>query len=171
MYLPNDLLEQARGLAHHEKRGAPRQVNLRRAISAAYYSLFHLLIDQATKLCVPDQPSGLRSRVRRAFDHGKMRTVCRTVSGQGKLPAVLADLIAPNLVFSADIQHVAKAFVSLQGERHRADYDADAKFARSEVESIIELAHEAYAALERSSKTEEGNIFLVALLLHDRWDR
>jgi len=43
MSLAADLLEQAAHLASRE-RGRPRQVSLRRAISTAYYSLFHLVI-------------------------------------------------------------------------------------------------------------------------------
>ena len=42
MPFPNDLLEQARHLANREPK-RPKQASLRRAVSAAYYTLFHLL--------------------------------------------------------------------------------------------------------------------------------
>ena len=42
-----DLLEQARHLAKRGKK-RPRQASLRRAVSTAYYALFHLLISEAT---------------------------------------------------------------------------------------------------------------------------
>lgn len=46
MSIHKDLLQQARLLAIlDEKR--PKQANLRRAISSAYYALFHYLIDEA----------------------------------------------------------------------------------------------------------------------------
>jgi hypothetical protein len=61
MSLATDLLEQARHLLRRERR-RPRQASLRRAISAAYYALFHLLIEEATGAlvarpnCVPGSP-------------------------------------------------------------------------------------------------------------------
>jgi uncharacterized protein (UPF0332 family) len=41
MSLSDDLLRQAAQLAHHELK-KPRQASVRRSISAAYYSTFHL---------------------------------------------------------------------------------------------------------------------------------
>jgi uncharacterized protein (UPF0332 family) len=41
----DDLLEQALHLANRERKG-PRQASLRRAVSTAYYALFHLLISE-----------------------------------------------------------------------------------------------------------------------------
>ena len=46
MPFPDDLLEQAYDLAQKEPAN-PKQASLRRAVSTAYYSLFHLLIDEA----------------------------------------------------------------------------------------------------------------------------
>ena len=48
MTLANDLPAQAKHLASRE-RGRPRQASLRRAASAAYYALFHLLIREASQ--------------------------------------------------------------------------------------------------------------------------
>lgn len=45
MGLPEDLLEQAGHLARRERK-RPRQASLRRAVSAAYYALFHLLTSE-----------------------------------------------------------------------------------------------------------------------------
>jgi hypothetical protein len=42
----DDLLQQARQLAQIDPR-RPKQANLRRAVSAAYYALFHEVIDRA----------------------------------------------------------------------------------------------------------------------------
>jgi hypothetical protein len=54
MSLPDDLLEQAGHLASRE-RTKPKQASLRRAISVSYYAVFHLLVDDATKLILPGQ--------------------------------------------------------------------------------------------------------------------
>jgi hypothetical protein len=64
-----DLLEQAYHLANLES-GEPKQASLRRAVSTAYYALFHLLIDEAVgNWGVARQ----RSILARTFDHGKMK--------------------------------------------------------------------------------------------------
>jgi hypothetical protein len=65
MSLHGDLLQQAEHLARLEPR-RPRQASLRRAISTAYYALFHLLIHEAT-LRVGRNPV-LRQKFSRAFE-------------------------------------------------------------------------------------------------------
>jgi len=44
-----DLLEQAVRLAKLDAK-KPKQANLRRAISSAYYAVFHLLVDEACRV-------------------------------------------------------------------------------------------------------------------------
>lgn len=67
MSLHRDLLNQARQLATHEPR-RPRQASLRRAVSAAYYALFHLLVDAASREIVAGQGRDvLRQQVGRAL--------------------------------------------------------------------------------------------------------
>ena len=69
MTLPRDLLAQARLLAEKEPR-RPKQASLRRAVSAAYYALFHLLVDEASRRLVGgSNRTALRSSLARAFDH------------------------------------------------------------------------------------------------------
>ena len=72
MSFPDDLLEQAYHLANREPE-SPKQASLRRAISTAYYALFHMLVDEAVgKWTVERQ----RSILARTFDHGKMKRIC-----------------------------------------------------------------------------------------------
>ena len=75
MTLPRDLLDQAAHLAARESK-RPRQASLRRAVSAAYYALFHLLIAEGAKQLSPPKPEGLRLLTQRAYNHGDMRQVC-----------------------------------------------------------------------------------------------
>jgi hypothetical protein len=80
--LHHDLLDQAAHLATQEIK-KPKQASLRRSVSAAYYALFHLLIDEGARRLSPTRPDGLRVLVRRAYGHGEMRNVCRRfVDGQ-----------------------------------------------------------------------------------------
>lgn len=67
MTLAKDFLSQARMLAHREPR-RPKQASLRRAASAAYYALFHLLVDAASRQLASGTGSlELRHRVARVF--------------------------------------------------------------------------------------------------------
>jgi hypothetical protein len=70
MALADDLLEQAHHLAKREPK-RPRQASLRRAVSTAYYSLFHLLISSAIL-----QWKGVhqRSQMARGFERGPMKS-------------------------------------------------------------------------------------------------
>ena len=72
MAFPEDLLEQARHLAQRESK-RPRQASLRRAVSTAYYALFHLLITETTKNW--KRPAE-RLTLARMFDHAVMAKAC-----------------------------------------------------------------------------------------------
>ncbi|HTX37316.1 MAG TPA: hypothetical protein VME43_19950, partial [Bryobacteraceae bacterium] len=98
----DDLLAQAGHLAQLD-RTRPKQVNLRRAISAAYYAMFHLLISSAVNNWRIERQ---RADLGRAFQHGTMKGACRS-------------MVSP----SPDLKIVAKTFIDLQQNRHRADYD------------------------------------------------
>lgn len=58
MPFPEDLLQQAYDLASKEPEN-PKQTSLRRAVSTAYYALFHLLIDEGCRQNGPSRDSGV----------------------------------------------------------------------------------------------------------------
>src|SRR5260370_37135803 len=70
MAFPDDLIDLAQHLAdlHPEN---PHQASLRRAVSTAYYALFHLLVSEATANWARPE---LRAILGRCFDHGPMKT-------------------------------------------------------------------------------------------------
>jgi hypothetical protein len=75
MSLHSELLEQARHLATREHR-RPKQASLRRAVSAAYYALFHLLTDESTRSLISGNGADrheLRQALRRSFVHADMK--------------------------------------------------------------------------------------------------
>jgi hypothetical protein len=86
MAFADDLLEQAYHLARRERKN-PTQASLRRAVSTAYYALFHLLIDEAVGNWAVERQ---RSVLARTFDHGRMKKVCEdyvnNYYGSGSLP-------------------------------------------------------------------------------------
>src|ERR1700682_5193702 len=75
MAFADDLLKQAYHLANKEKKN-PKQASLRRAVSTAYYALFHLLIDEAVGNWSVARQRGVLART---FDHGKMKSVCEAL--------------------------------------------------------------------------------------------
>jgi hypothetical protein len=74
MRLPEGLLEQAQHLVRREPR-RPKQASLRRAISTAYYALFHLLISEAV---LNWKRAADRAALARMFEHAHMRNTCAT---------------------------------------------------------------------------------------------
>ncbi|MBC7807158.1 MAG: hypothetical protein H7145_13530, partial [Akkermansiaceae bacterium] len=127
MKFGDDLLAQSKLLARYEVR-RPRQATLRRAVSTAYYAVFHLLTEESARFLIAgDAKRALRQQVQRAFDHGAMRQYCRTFSG-GSLPAAVAPLLP--VPVSPELRLVAQHFVLLQDARHIADYDVAVSYSR-----------------------------------------
>ncbi len=88
----------------------PRQASLRRAISAAYYALFHFLIDRATHFMISGNArASLRNQLSRCFEHGQMKTAAQAFAKeQGPWVGVSAGPVPANL------KSIATAFVDLQ---------------------------------------------------------
>ena len=79
-------MAQAKLLATKEK-SRPKQASLRRSVSAAYYALFHLLVDAAARRLVSAADrKPLRNCLARAFDHGLMKRVALQFAEQSLSP-------------------------------------------------------------------------------------
>jgi hypothetical protein len=110
----DDLIAHATFLADLNFPNDPKQVDLRRAVSAAYYALFHLPTSEAARNWKHDRH---QTRLARIFDHKTMKArSSRAASEQGPADP------AKRAVF-AKLKVVAENFVSLQQVRHDADYD------------------------------------------------
>lgn len=169
---PDDLIAQADMLLRAEKR-KPKQASLRRAVSAAYYALFHFLIEEATIFTVGTSGASksLRQLVGRGFSHTAMRSASAEM---GKLTP--SDLLKPfwpqyGVAASTELQKLAKIFVALQQERHRADYDLSQPFTRNEAEKIIEQARDAIAQWNslRTNDRELARFYALCLLNWNNW--
>ena len=73
----DDLLQLAKDLSNLNAPN-PRQVDLSRAVSFAYYALFHLLISEAAA----NWREALRPALGRVFEHGKMRSAREAKVGE-----------------------------------------------------------------------------------------
>lgn len=154
--LPRDLLRTADDLVKANN-GKLRQANLRRAVSTAYYAMFHTLARCCADLLMGGAGSSSSTDawklVYRAVDHGAAKTAC--LSGE------IVDK------FSQEIQDFANAFGTLQEKRHEADYDPNIKYTKSEVIVDIQLANAAIESFSRADK-KERRAFAAYILMRKR---
>ena len=129
---PHDLLSIAERLASGGlgiRRGRPRQSELRRAVCAAYYALFHTLAACCADLFIGASPAVRKGpaweRAYRALNHGFAKDQFRNTAQMSQLSRPLLDF--------------ALQFVIMQSERERADYSPNSEFSRFQVlQSIVE---------------------------------
>jgi uncharacterized protein (UPF0332 family) len=159
---PDHLFEQAEKLITPQA-GRPRQVDVRRAISAAYYAIFHAILTAAT-----DQFIGVANRdesryglVYRSVDHGWLRKLCEEV--QKPTPSSRFRRYVPAAGFGANIVAFAAAAEDLQEKRHSADYDVMTRMNRSDASLAISTARAALGRLNNASQPER--LAFLSLLL------
>jgi uncharacterized protein (UPF0332 family) len=153
MPFAHDLLEQSRHLASREPK-RPRQASLRRAVSTAYYALFHLL---TTAAVANWKKVRQRAALARAFDHRRMKEACRNTTKK--------QFQNPNRTNVQHLKNIANAFILLQQERHSADYDNSKKWSRTEVLAHIDTASAAFNSWNVISHDPIAEDFLLQLLI------
>ena len=147
----SDLIAQANRLSRVTKRPA-RQVDLKRAVSAAYYAMFHALAKECADLVAGparDRSEAAWRQVYRALEHGVAKTACKQARSKG---------------FPAEVIKFAEAFVALQEHRHTADYDPLATYARADVATLIGEASEAIRGLGQAP-VRQRRAFVALVLL------
>lgn len=148
------LLHTARLLADADPR-RPSEANLRRAISTAYYAVFDALARAGADLVVgrARQPRPEWIKTYRALEHRAARQGLRQVG-----PAT----------YSSEAVRFASAFVTLQVERHKADYDPGLVVYRANAKALIDEAATAVDILERRLNGEERLRVVVQVLFKTR---
>jgi len=163
------LIAQARMLAGSDPR-RPQQATLRRAISTAYYGVFHFLIEESTLLllgtAVGDAP--FREFAARSFEHGKMKSLCTEFVKPN--PQQVHPLLRPfwarlHIAGNQQLRLIAQAFIDLQDERHEADYDLSQAFSRNDALTAVSLAEAVVAAWRRMRAADPQLCRLFALSL------
>jgi hypothetical protein len=159
----SDLLKQAVDLATRDAK-RPKQVNLRRAVSATYYAIFHLLVDEACRVMLGSQheQAPYRHVLARAFTHGSMKAACTSFAGS-TLKAAVAKGLPASFAVPAQIRAIARAFAELQEQRNLADYDLTERFSRSAVLTLIEQTATAIEDFRELPTSNEKKFFLVCL--------
>jgi hypothetical protein len=167
MALADDLLAQAVLLTGLDAT-RPKQASLRRAVSTAYYAVFHLLLAACVRKLAPSVPASLGPRIARALAHSEIKDVCLAISKNN--PGVILQGLMPS-GFSAELRRVAQAFVRLQEARHHADYDLAITHDRVGTLYLVDQARAAFADWRTIQNSEEATVFLSALLFARRWSK
>ena len=127
-----DLIDTSRSLTTPQQPNTlPPEGSLRRAVSTAYYAMFHALANSNADCLVGTANTTLNrhvwSRVYRGLEH---RDAKRNLQRDQHL-------------FSKRVRVFADTFVQLQAQRHIADYDPDQTFSFSVALNWIDRAEEA----------------------------
>lgn len=161
------LLEQALRLVQPPVAGPPRQVDVRRAIPAAYYAVFHHLLTAVADAYVgrTKRNSTEYSLVYRSVDHGVLRQLCREAV-KANMPEKYRRHL-PRIGLGPNIQAFAETFIELQDSRHQADYDPFGRLKTSDVKAAVAAAYTAIARFDRASAARR-KAFLTLLLFSPR---
>lgn len=162
-------------------RGRPSPTNHRRAVSAAYYALFHAIIGQTVELVLDPAFTDTEERLRAArwVAHEDIKTACAYVvecaavttptttapTKTGRKHGVweLFSTPAPGgrvAAVPSAVERIASAFVGLQNARHEADYDQLASFPKQRARRHVLTAENAVALL----RANVGDPYLRRLL-------
>lgn len=151
---PNDLIASSYRQAKQSPK-KPRQADLKRAVSTAYYAMFHALARDVADKLVGTGTGVSQSAWRqayRALEHARVKEACKQAKAKG---------------FPAAVVGFANAFVSLQEERHKADYDPYHSLSRATAISLVATAEAAIAGL-KGAATKDRKAFCVWVVLRDR---
>lgn len=134
--------------------GRPRQAMLKRAVSTAYYAMFHVLCESNADALVGVSPTGedfeLWVQTYRALDHGQAKNRLLAYRQQSSI---------------TEIREFANAFGNLQERRLAADYNPRSSFTRQEVASLIdrtEVATQGFDSLPARPRRMLATYLLVA---------
>lgn len=133
------------------------QANLRRAVSTAYYALFHFLIDEACNNWVrPEQ----RGKLARIFEHKQMSAASKRRIDQYKNAARDSN--------ERRLHSVAFAFHELQEKRHTADYDLSETLSENVVNLDILSVRDAFDSWNIIQNEQIAQDYLFSLLFKER---
>jgi len=147
------------GASSQETDTEQSQTHLKRAVSTAYYAMFHAVCANAAALLSDEIPDPAASaawlQAYRGPEHTHVRNQCRNAGLMARFPP--------------DIRNFAQNFVQIQSYRNQADYNPRAHFSRSDVLEIIDDAERAIIQLS-SASAGTRRAFAITILLRNRAD-
>lgn len=133
---PSELIALARALVDGviaDERDSATQTELRRAVSCAYYAMFHTLAASNANALVGASPDDQRrwawQQTYHAADHRPTRNTLSIASLGSRFPRAVSDF--------------GVAFTEAQQARHSADYDPHSEFSATEVSDLVDRAETA----------------------------
>jgi hypothetical protein len=159
MAFHDDLLAQAGELIHKNQPNVT-QADLRRAVSTAYYALFHLLISETALNWKRDSS---RDAFGRMFEHAVMRR-----ASQRLLDSRLFPFTGVDPALGQNLRLVAQAFVQLQDIRHLADYHNGVRWTYVEALREVSTARQAFQIWASIRDEDVAQEYLVSLLIKPR---
>lgn len=162
---PEHLLDQADHLRSTPVNGAPRQVDLKRAMSATYYALFHAIVaDVAHQIAGAAQfGSAQHSLVYRSVKHRELKTLCENITKPNIPPKYKA--FEPQAGFGPDLIKVGEAVLELQEKRHKADYDPLFRVSASAASLNVQTGRAALQHWRNVPKTQRRLFILMLVFL------
>jgi hypothetical protein len=159
---PNWLLRLAAELAGEGAgRGQPRNTNLRRATSSAYYALFHAIGLAVADEALPNASENERYGYTRYVTHTAIKEVCDWISGN--TPPLHLRAVVDRLRRNAVLSAVASAFVVLQEERESADYDHQADFTRPATLGLVGRPRQAVRSTTTEAASDDFRAFYALI--------
>lgn len=136
---------------------------LRRAVSTAYYALFHAIATfTADRLVASGDASGAYSLIYRGLDHRKIKDACEEVAKSTLRLAIRKALKRESV--SAELKTFANTFTSMQQLRHLVDYHPSIALSQADVLDLIdetENALDGFASIPRAELTDVVTYMLV----------
>jgi hypothetical protein len=126
------------------------------------------LATNAASQASPAAPAGLSERIQRSLEHGAMKEAAKRFES-GNLPDHIKSLVTHPL--PAPLTAVARSFVRLQDERHKADYDTASRFERARAQNTVALATQLFADWDTIRNTDDARVFLASLLFWKLWSK
>jgi len=170
---PDKLLDAADRLAPAQTgRGRPPYTAHRRAVSTAYYAVFHAIGGRVVETAFASADAAFCQRIRRWIGHGDIRAVSRWVSqlqgtAGGSPPPHIKALLTPpggSVHIDADTATIADGFLELNDKREQADYDHEAVFTRPDTRGSVALARQVITVVEQAQGDAPKRFFgLIAM--------
>ncbi|MDO9016031.1 MAG: hypothetical protein Q8S73_33115 [Deltaproteobacteria bacterium] len=134
------------------------QTAVRRAVSTAYYALFHLIVEEATaaRYETPSDAASMNAYGRK-LDHAPTYKIAETIMDGGQAKAHLVDILSSDV--SERVAYIIDTLMSLQDCRIASDYDRiyrlklrDAMTLVRSADKAVRFWHEAKAAKDPTLK-------------------
>ena len=159
--LGDSLLETANSLLKIcDNAGRPRETDLRRAVSTAYYAMFHILCDNIANMLVggtgTDRSDKAWKQVYRALNHADAKRKCKRIYQPNKTYG-----------FPDELKVFAAQFHDMQEARHNADYNPDCRLQKQDVRVSLEEVSIVIADFKNVSP-KDRTAFAVWLLFNQR---